>query len=244
LVCLSEKELRKIRGSQIAMILQNPLSYLNPVLPIGLQVSEALRIHRRFTCREARAAALELLKQVGIKEPVQAARQFPHAFSGGMRQRAMIAMALACQPKLLIADEPTTSLDVVSQAQILNIFQEIRRSSRASMLFITHDLGIAAEIADRVLVMYAGELVEQADIFTIFSRPAHPYTQVLFSCVPRRRGTKRLRVFESMVAENYVKLRGCRFFSRCPVSKRICQTTHPELTALSHGHLARCLYCR
>ncbi|MDR1194559.1 MAG: ABC transporter ATP-binding protein [Peptococcaceae bacterium] len=185
LTSMTEKELSGIRGRQIGVIFQNPSSSLNPVLPIGEQVSEALRIHYRLPRREAGAAAAELLRQVGIPSPA-AARQYPHGFSGGMRQRAMIAMALACGPKLLIADEPTTALDVTLQASILRIFQTIRQSQHTAILFITHDLGVVAEIADRVLVMYAGELVEQADAFSLFARPSHPYTQMLLACAPGR----------------------------------------------------------
>jgi len=186
LLALSEHEMRAVRGREIAMIFQDPMSSLNPVFPVGEQIAEGLRLHQKLSRRAARARAVELLEMVGISEPARRVDEFPHQLSGGMRQRVMIAMALACNPRLLIADEPTTALDVTIQAQIMELLKDLQRKTQMAMIFVTHDLNLVSEIADKVAVMYAGQVVEEGPVRDVLRRPRHPYTAALLECIPER----------------------------------------------------------
>jgi oligopeptide/dipeptide ABC transporter ATP-binding protein len=239
LLGLSEKEMRGVRGNDIAMIFQEPMTSLNPVFPIGDQISESIRLHRGLSRKEARARAVELLHQVGIPVPDRRVDEYPHQLSGGMRQRVMIAMALANEPDLLIADEPTTALDVTIQAQILELLLELREQTGTGVLLITHDLGVVAEVCDRVVVMYAGQVVETGPVREIFARPQHPYTQGLLAAVPRpdQRGG-RLAVIPGVVPPPTSWPHGCRFRPRCPYAWDLC---HEQPGLLEAGvQRARC----
>ncbi len=231
---LSDERLRKIRGARIAMIFQDPLSSLNPVLTIGRQITEAIEAHQRVTRKQARTRASELLELVGIPDPDARLDNYPHQFSGGMRQRAMIAMALSCEPSLLIADEPTTALDVTIQAQILELLRRLRTELRMAVLLITHDLGVVAGFADRLAVMYAGRLVELGPTETILSDPAHPYTVGLLRSLPRldRPPQIALTPIEGSPPDLASDLRGCPFSPRCAWSLEICSTDDPPLVAV------------
>ena len=245
LTALSERRMRKIRGAKISMIFQEPMSSLNPVFTIGAQIAEAVRLHRDVTRKEAWDLAVEMLVRVKIPEPAKRARAYPHEFSGGMRQRAMIAMALSCNPKLLIADEPTTALDVTIQAQILDLLRELQQDLGMSILMITHDLGIIAETADEVAVMYASRVVEQAPVAELFSSPRHPYTHGLFESIPRPGMSKdvRLATIEGMVPSPLRFPAGCKFHPRCRYDDGTrCREEEPELRVLSPDHAARCHY--
>ena len=242
---LGEEQLRKIRGHQISMIFQEPMTSLNPVLPIGRQVAEPLMVHQGLS----RAAALEKaamwLDHVKIPAAAKRLNDYPHQLSGGMRRRVMIAMAMVCGPKLLIADEPTTALDVTIQAQILSLMLGLKEELAMSLLLITHDLGVVAQMAARVVVMYAGEVVEEAGVADIFDRPFHPYTQGLLKSMPRivdpTGGRKqRLNEIPGIVPVLTEIVRGCRFAERCPHVFEICRQTHPELMAVGEKHQARC----
>ncbi|HMV27820.1 MAG TPA: ABC transporter ATP-binding protein [Anaerolineales bacterium] len=245
LVTASEEEMRKVRGNRISMIFQQPQSALNPVFRAGDQISEVLNIHQDFGKEAGRARAVELLKQVGIPEPNRRAEAFPHELSGGMSQRVMIAMALACVPDLLIADEPTTALDVTIQAQILDLMRDLRNELGSALMLITHDLGVIAEMANRVVVMYAGEIVEESPVASLFDKPHHPYTQGLIGSIPvlgQRRD--RLDVIPGNVP-NLVNLpQGCRFAPRCRARTEhnlsICTEKHPGLIQVADGHKVRC----
>lgn len=217
LIGLSEKELDKIRGSEMTMIFQDPLTSLNPVFTIGWQIEESIRTHMNLSKKEARERAKILLKRVGMPDAERVMRKFPHMLSGGMRQRAMIAMALSCNPKLIIADEPTTALDVTIQAQIMKLLQELCVENKMSMILITHDIGLVAQMADRVLVMYAGQIVEEAPVEELFQNPRHPYTKALLNTVPTIMDGEDRELFAipGMVPENYDKITGCRFAGRC-----------------------------
>ncbi len=245
LLKLSEKEMIKIRGDRISMIFQQPQTSLNPVFMAGDQVAEVLNIHEKMKDQEAWERAVDMLRSVGIPDPERRARSFPHELSGGQAQRVMIAMALALRPALLIADEPTTALDVTIQAQILDLMRELRREFGASVILITHDLGVIAEMAERVAVMYAGEIVEQSDVNTIFDQPLHPYTQGLLGSIPvLGKRKERLDVIPGSVP-NLVNLPpGCRFAPRCKARMeyglKICTELKPELFPLADGHLVRC----
>jgi len=226
---LSEQEMRRIRGDKIAMVFQEPLTSLNPVFRVGDQIAEVLQVHRGMKKRDALDKACHLLRAVGIAGADRRIKDYPHQMSGGMRQRVMIAMALACQPRLIIADEPTTALDVTVQAQIMDLFRELQRSHTMGLLLITHDLGIVAETADAVAVMYAGRIVEYADVATLFGNPLHPYTRGLLESLPRI-GMKRLQPIPGMVPSLLELPEGCAFSTRCSRAVASCRERAPELT--------------
>lgn len=236
----SDKELENILGNRIAMIFQDPVTSLNPVLTIGFQIAETLRVHRRFSRRDAKQKAMDLLEKVGIGRDRLTA--YPHEFSGGMRQRVMIAMAIACEPKLLIADEPTTALDVTIQAQILNLLRKFQQELGMSIMFISHDLGVVAQLADRVAVMYAGRIVETGSVKDIFERPQHPYTQALVSSIPKLgfRG-KRLPTIAGAPPRLRESRIGCSFYPRCDHRIGICALETPVLKELFPRQSAACL---
>ena len=241
LLKLSREDMRKVRGAEIAMIFQDPMTSLNPVLTIGRQITEALRLHLGMNNEQARERAAELLAMVGIPMAAQRLNSYPHQFSGGMRQRAMIAMALSCNPQLLIADEPTTALDVTVQAQVLRLIKRLQREMNLGVLFITHDMGVVAEMCDRVAVMYAGQIVEEAPVSMLFERPRHPYTMGLLSSIPTLDHRGRSFGFIPGVVPNLRALPpGCRFSPRCPHSVAdICDTEGPALRAVD-GTTVRC----
>jgi peptide/nickel transport system ATP-binding protein len=242
LTLLSEAEMRRVRGARIGMVFQEPAAALNPVMRIGPQVSEALRVHRKISRKEARAEAVRLLRLVRLPDAERQARAYPHELSGGMSQRVMLAIALSCSPALLIADEPTTALDVTIQAQILELLRGLREESRLTMLLITHDLGVVAEIADRVAVMYAGRIVEEAAVAEIFEAPRHPYTQGLLRSLPGRSKTKerRLQTLPGAVPDPENPPSGCRFHPRCPEAFAPCAVREPRETQLSADHRVAC----
>jgi len=243
LLGLTEKQMRAIRGNRIAMIFQEPMSSLNPVYTVGEQIVEAVELHQGLRGSAAWERAVEMLRRVGIAEPHQRAREYPHQMSGGMRQRVMIAMALACNPALLIADEPTTALDVTIQAQILDLLGELQAQTGMSILLITHDLGIVAQIAEQACVMYAGRIVERAGITALFEDPRHPYTRGLLRCVPRLSQAKqRLEVIPGSVPNPLAFPSGCRFHPRCPIgsSEPLCQRCEPALHEVATGHWVAC----
>lgn len=244
LLRLSEPEMRKVRGDDISMIFQEPMTALNPVFRVADQIGEVYRVHRDMGRVEASAAAVKMLRKVGIPSPERRARDYPHQMSGGMRQRVIIAMALACDPRLMLADEPTTALDVTIQAQILELMNDIKARLGTGIILITHDLGVVAEMADRVTVMYTGLIVEEAPVKAIFSSPQHPYTIGLLKSVPRigrgrdgRHG--RLHVISGVVPDLRHLPRGCTFQDRCPEVRGACQDP-PPLERKSSGHLVRC----
>ncbi len=239
----SEKEMRRVRGKTISMIFQEPMTSLNPVMSIGFQIEEMLITHQKMPAASARDRTVELLTMVGIPSPRRRFEEYPHQLSGGMRQRVMIAMALACNPKVLIADEPTTALDVTIQAQILELMNQLQADLAASILLITHDLGVIAETADRVAVMYAGRIVEEADVKTIFKNPLHPYTQGLLQSIPRideDQRPRRLSEIPGRVPNLCFLPRGCAFFDRCPVGMEQCRAERPELQPVKDEHLVSC----
>lgn len=242
LTTLRPRELRKIRGRRIAMIFQEPMSSLNPVFTVGSQIVEALRLHLELSRDEARARAIELLEQVGIPDPERRVDEYPHQMSGGMKQRVMIAMALSCDPDILIADEPTTALDVTIQAQILELLNELQRSRGMSVILITHDLGVVAEIADRVLVMYAGQVIEEAGVYDLFERPRHPYTRGLLASLPSLRTERgeRLATIEGMVPAPLKFPSGCRFRTRCTYATERCADEVPTFDAPPGAHRVSC----
>ncbi|MBG9736163.1 ABC transporter ATP-binding protein [Paenibacillus alvei] len=241
LLDMSEKELRRIRGNRIAMIFQDPMTSLNPVVKVGAQIVEVLQRHQKLSKGEARKRAIELLRQVGIPSPEQRIDQYPHEFSGGMRQRAMIAMALSCQPELLIADEPTTALDVTIQAQILGLMKELRDTTRTSILLITHDLGVVAQVCTRVIVMYGGLIMEEGTVEDIFERPRHPYTKGLLRSIPKvTTGTReRLATIEGTPPNLLHPPEGCLFMERCPSAMEQCRHMPPVVTT-DPGHRSLC----
>jgi peptide/nickel transport system ATP-binding protein len=233
---LTEEQMREIRGDGISMIFQEPMTSLNPVLPIGFQVAEALRYHRKVSKSEANKAALDLLDQVKIPSASSRFKEYPHQFSGGMRQRVMIAMALACRPKIILADEPTTALDVTIQAQILALLGELKRDTGMSMIFITHNLGVVAALADRVAVMYAGGIVEIADVHSLFARPTHPYTEALLRSIPRSdRDTETLYIIQGQVPPISRMPEGCRYAARCDLAQPVCRRLDPALHSIEAG---------
>ncbi len=240
----SEAEMRKIRGNKISMIFQEPMTSLNPVYTIGDQIVEAIVLHQKLSKQEALKKAIEMLSLVGIPEPAKRVRQYPHELSGGMRQRAMIAMALSCNPDLLIADEPTTALDVTIQAQILELIKQLKEEFKMAVLMITHDLGVIAEVSDRVVVMYAGKAVEASDVYTMFKDPKHPYTIGLYNSLPKIIGgrKKRLESIEGVVPIPINLPPGCRFANRCKHTMDICREKEPELEPYegNNNHLVRC----
>ncbi|MDQ0340602.1 peptide/nickel transport system ATP-binding protein [Caldalkalibacillus uzonensis] len=244
LVQLSEEDMFKVRGNDIAMIFQEPMTSLNPVLTIGEQITEVLRYHKKMEKKAARERAVELLKLVGFGRAEQILGDYPHRLSGGMRQRVMIAMAMSCDPKLLIADEPTTALDVTIQAQILELMKKVSEEFDSSIILITHDLGVVAELAERVIVMYAGQIQEEAPVKALFNNPLHPYTFGLLASMPSiEGGSKRLYSIPGNVPspENFPT--GCRFAPRCAKAIEACYKTQPELREIEPGHKVRCHLC-
>ncbi|RCW48774.1 MULTISPECIES: ABC transporter ATP-binding protein [unclassified Halanaerobium] len=238
---LSQAEMRKIRGNEISMIFQEPMTSLNPVYTIGDQISEAIIIHKGLSKKEAMKESVEMLKKVGIPLPEQRINEYPHQLSGGMRQRVMIAMALSCDPKLLIADEPTTALDVTIQAQILELMNSLKASYGMSIMMITHDLGVIAEISDRVAVMYAGKIVEYTDVNTLFADPKHPYTWGLMNSIPKLdRDVNRLQAIPGIVPNPLNFPDGCKFNTRCPLAEGKCFTDEPKIVDAAEGHKVRC----
>ncbi len=235
-------EMRSIRGNEIAMIFQEPMTSLNPVYTIGNQIMEAIILHQQLSKKEARNKAIEMLRAAGIPSPEQRIDEYPHQLSGGMRQRAMIAMALSCNPSLLIADEPTTALDVTIQAQVLGLMNNLRRDFRAAILFITHNLGVIAKMADDVVVMYLGRIVEGAPVRDIFHDPRHPYTQGLMNSIPSlaTTGKERLIPIKGIVPDPFEFPQGCGFEPRCPRAMEICRTQIPQLREVAPGHLVAC----
>ena len=247
LLKLSERAMRGIRGNRIGMIFQEPMASLNPVLTVGRQIAEPLRLHQGLDRRAAAARVLDMLSLVGIAEPRRRAREYPHQLSGGMRQRVMIAIALACNPKLLIADEPTTALDVTIQAQILELMADLKQRVGAAIILITHDLGIVAEIANRVVVMYAGRKVEEAKAADLFRAPRHPYTQGLLAAVPKLgsslAGTQsKLAEIPGVVPSLKERIPGCVFAGRCRLATDLCRDVAPALDTKAPGHIAACHY--
>jgi peptide/nickel transport system ATP-binding protein len=242
LLTLAPKDLRAVRGNRIAMIFQEPMTSLNPVLTIGDQVAEAAIVHQRLSGAAGRARAIEMLRQVGIPDPEERVDHYPHQLSGGMRQRVMIAMALICHPQILIADEPTTALDVTIQAQILELLSRLQQQLGMAVLLITHDLGVVAGSADRVVVMYAGQVVESAPTRTLFARPGHPYTEGLMASIPRLdRPRERLHSIPGSVPAATAWPAGCRFHPRCPYAWDKCRTEEPPLLETgADGQAARC----
>ncbi len=247
LLSLSGAEMRRLRGNEIAMIFQEPMTSLNPVMTVGRQIAETVELHEGLSRRAALQRAVEMLRRVHIPEAEQRAREYPHQLSGGMRQRAMIAMALACSPKLLIADEPTTALDVTIQAQILRLIIDLQRETGTAVLLITHDLGVVAETADRVIVMYAGRKVEEAPVGELFARPLHPYMQGLLASIPRGGllrseavSDERLQEIPGIVPPLDALPAGCHFAPRCPRADALCTATYPPFEEKYASHFAAC----
>jgi oligopeptide/dipeptide ABC transporter ATP-binding protein len=246
LVAATDERMREIRGNDIAMIFQDPMTSLNPVYTVGEQIAEALRLHRGLSRADAREAAVAAMKEVAIPDPARRVRDYPHQLSGGMRQRVMIAMALACEPELLIADEPTTALDVTIQAQILELLNELRHTRKLAVLLITHDLGVVAEVADRVAVMYTGKIVEEAPVAELFARPRHPYTEGLLHSVPKMPETgveraKRLNTIEGVVPKPTSLPAGCHFAPRCRYKEARCDMGEIPLYQIQEDVQARCV---
>jgi oligopeptide/dipeptide ABC transporter ATP-binding protein len=241
LLIKTEKEMRSIRGNRISMIFQEPMTSLNPVYKIGDQISESIIIHQKKSKKEALAEAINLLNLVGIPEPERRINQYPHELSGGMRQRVMIAIALACQPELLIADEPTTALDVTIQNQILQLMKTLKQKINMSIMLITHDLGVVAEMADNVVVMYAGQVVEQGDVYTIFENPKHPYTEGLLKSMPSaEKRIGKLYAIEGVVPNPLNLPSGCRFAARCEYATALCYDEMPEIQKIGNEEAVRC----
>ncbi|MFW9991858.1 MAG: ABC transporter ATP-binding protein [Candidatus Odinarchaeota archaeon] len=238
---ISDEKIRRIRGGKISMIFQDPMTSLNPLYPVADQIAENLKAHQHMTHKEAMNEAIKMMKEVGIPDAQKRAKDFPHQFSGGMRQRIMIAIALSCRPALLIADEPTTSLDVTIQAQVLFLIEELKQKYQTSVLYITHNFAVVAEIADRIAVMYAGYIVEEGDVFTVFGEPAHPYAQDLLSSIPRvDRKLTRLEVIRGSVPNLISPPSGCRFHPRCKKAMDICSKVVPERFEITKRHFVRC----
>jgi peptide/nickel transport system ATP-binding protein len=237
----SNKQMRKIRGNKISMIFQEPLTSLNPVFTIGSQISESIRLHQKIDRRKAKELAIDMLSKVGISNGDNLYNSFPHQLSGGMRQRVMIAMALSCRPQLLIADEPTTALDVTIQAQILKLMKKLKEEYNTSIIMITHDLGVVAEMADRVIVMYAGQIVEQNNVFELFKNPKHPYTQGLLNSTPKIHQLKdQLESIEGNVPTPSNLPKGCKFHPRCPFTMEKCSQQDPPLLQVNSESSVRC----
>ncbi len=242
LLSLNDDEMSKIRGNEISMIFQDPMTSLNPLMNIGNQLMEPLRIHKKMSKDEAYKKSIELLHLVGIPSPESRMKQYPHEFSGGMRQRVMIAMALTCNPKLLIADEPTTALDVTIQAQILEIMKDIKQKLNTSIILITHDLGVVADICDKVNVMYGGLIIEQGDVRDIFYNSRHPYTWGLLESVPNPNTLvkERLKPIDGQPPDLFKPPTGCPFYARCKYSMDVCKDNRPNFYEISNGHKAAC----
>ncbi|EJL47162.1 peptide ABC transporter ATP-binding protein [Brevibacillus agri] len=241
LVTADEKRMRDIRGNEIAMIFQEPMTSLNPVFTIGNQIGEAVRLHTKASKKESRARAIDMLKKVGIPRAEAIVDEYPHQLSGGMRQRVMIAMAMACNPELLIADEPTTALDVTIQAQILDLMRQLNQEAQTAILLITHDLGVVAEMCHRVVVMYAGNVIEEGDVRTILKKPKHPYTKGLLNSLPKlEESQERLYSIPGNVPIPGSLTVGCRFAPRCDQATDLCRSEMPQLKAVGENHLSRC----
>jgi dipeptide transport system ATP-binding protein len=237
---LSEKKMREIRGVDISMIFQDPMTALNPTLTIGTQLTEGLKQHRKLSDKKAEKEALAMMELVGIPNPKERLKQYPHQFSGGMRQRIVIAIALICEPELLIADEPTTALDVTIQAQILELFEKIQEVTGVSIILITHDLGVVAKIADRVAVMYAGKVIETGTKKEVFYEPNHPYTKGLLHSVPRLDKVEKLEPIEGTPPDLFSPPKGCPFTARCPFAMEVCNQVYPTSSRLSDSHVVNC----
>ena len=246
LVNCSEKEMQKIRGNEISMIFQEPMTSLNPIIQCGKQIAETLRLHHGLNKKEAMEKAVEMMKSVGIANAEIRAREYPHQMSGGMRQRVMIAMALACRPQILIADEPTTALDVTIQAQILDLIRDLNQELGTSVLFITHDLGVVNELCDTVIVMYAGRIVERASTAALFEKPLHPYSEGLMNAIPKiTRERAPLETIEGMVPNPTERLDGCSFWPRCPRATEQCKKVEPPVCQMDGDRMVRCwLYAK
>lgn len=243
LLKISEDQMSKTRGNNISMIFQEPMTALNPVMTIGKQISEVLLRHQKLNRRQATAKTVEMLEKVGISRAKRIVNEYPHQLSGGMRQRVMIAMAMICEPKLLIADEPTTALDVTIQAQVLELMKKMRDEYNTSIIFITHDLGVVAEMADHVVVMYAGQVVESVNGDDLFNHPSHPYTKALLDSIPSLDNDKEvLFSIPGTVPDAAAFPKGCRFADRCPTARPSCIEAMPELREVRPGHLVRCDY--
>jgi oligopeptide/dipeptide ABC transporter ATP-binding protein len=240
LVQVSEARMRQVRGGKIGMIFQEPMTSLNPVFTVGDQIMEAIRLHLKLSPRATRDRAVEMLDKVGIPSPGQRVDEYPHQMSGGMRQRVMIAMALSCNPKILVADEPTTALDVTIQAQILDLIRGLQRDLGMAVLMITHDLGVIAEMSHRVVVMYAGKIAEKAEVKDLFARPQHPYTQGLFRSIPSLAGGHGRLPIEGTVPNPLDFPKGCKFHNRCPFAQPHCVEHEPPLEEWSPGHWSAC----
>ena len=246
LLALSSEEMRAKRGSEIAMIFQEPMTSLNPVFRVGEQIAEAVRLHRKLPAKEAMALACEQLREVGISDPEKRAQDYPHQLSGGMRQRVMIAMAMSCHPQLLLADEPTTALDVTIQAQILDLISELKKKNQMTVVLITHDLGIISQEAQKIAVMYAGKIVESATTGQIFVKPLHPYTKGLIASIPARcvgvdkEQQKYLQTIPGSVPSLYNLAPGCRFYERCSYADNHCAQEEPLLDEIEQGHFVAC----
>jgi peptide/nickel transport system ATP-binding protein len=241
LLKLTERQMMRVRGNEVAMVFQEPMTSLNPTMTVGDQIAEVLRIHRGADWTAARAGAKALLDEVKVPDAARRLNDYPHQFSGGMRQRVVIAIALACRPKLLLADEPTTALDVTVQAQVLSLLEELKKSHGMAILFITHNLGVVAQIADRVAVMYAGEIVEEAPTDRLFARPVHPYTEALLATIPRvDRRSESLQPIPGSVPPITTRPDGCRFRPRCVLARPACKV-HPPLVPLGQGAAVRCV---
>ena len=242
LLKLSAKEMRDVRGEEISMIFQDPMTSLDPVKTVGNQIQEMIELHTDISSKEAWTRAEDMLEVVGIKR--ERANDYPHQFSGGMKQRVVIAIALACNPKLLLADEPTTALDVTIQAQVMRMINDLKREFNTSMILITHDLGIVAESCDQVAIMYAGEIVEYGSLEDIFDHTTHPYTKGLFNSIPSLdKDTERLQPIQGLMPDPANLPEGCKFHPRCPYAVEACAQQHPGMTELTPGHLCRCLRC-
>lgn len=245
LLKLSEKSLRKMRGNDIAMVFQEPMTSLNPLFKIGNQLEESLRVHQDLTKKQAKERVIQILRLVGLPRPEELYGEYPHQLSGGMRQRVMIAMAMICDPKVLIADEPTTALDVTIQAQILKLMKDLNQKLETSIVFITHDLGVVAEMCDRVMVMYAGQVVEEGSVLAIFKNPKHPYTKGLMKSVPDiRNKNERLYSISGQVPRPGTVQKGCLFAGRCEYAMAECLEESPPLYRLQNSHQSRCFLAR
>ena len=241
LLKLNEKQMRKVRGAEISMVFQNPMDSMNPVFTVGGQISEAIKLHQKTQKRETKKRVAEILHKVGIPNPSERMKDYPHEYSGGMAQRAMIAMALSCNPKLLIADEPTTSLDVTIQAQILELIKALREDFGASILLIGHDLGVISELSDKIAVMYAGKVVEYANLTDLFQKPMHPYTQALLKCLPKLdEDMEKFHIIRGTVPDLINPPTGCRYHPRCEHAMKICSERVPLLTEVNKTHAVAC----
>lgn len=245
LLKLSEDEMRSRRGSDISMIFQEPMTSLNPVFRIGEQISEVIRLHKKLPAKQSMEKSIDLLREVGIPDPRKRARDYPHNLSGGMRQRVMIAMAVSCHPRLLLADEPTTALDVTIQAQILDLISVLKQKNNMAVVLITHDLGVVAQSAEKVAVMYAGKIVEFSDVVTLFNNPLHPYTQGLLESIPARCFDSRekkeyLKTIPGSVPDLYNFSSACRFYDRCSCAVEECRVSEPPLREIDVGHYVAC----